>query len=186
MFVKHCNQNILADSICRQSTLKVLCVAPIWIALLSFPPKIPVGFWAIKLIHTYGAWSLTWTKPREVVWRLCAIYCLPQILAFNSYFFDCTEHRLDVFIGISIITVWSCSGEVTVSSEAQLTFFLLFCFLLLSQSDWPSTGHSLFRISPNYFQPFNKSPPFGFKTFQCVITPASKKYALFLMTFIPK
>lgn len=43
-----------------------------------------------------------------------------------THCFDCTELRLDVFIEISIISIWSCSWEVIVSQNPNPLFFLLF------------------------------------------------------------
>lgn len=132
-----------------------------------------------------GAWSPAWTQAQQLGWPLRAIDCCRRppcsthtLLWLHRAPIRCFHRNINYKYMVLFLRGNSFS-------EHQPTFFFCFFFPQLL-SDQPPTGHSRFRVSPNYFQPFNKSPPFGFKMFRCLIIPPSKKYALFLMTFIPK
>lgn len=133
-------------------------------------------FWKLIPIPDLKTW--------EVNWCLRAIYCLPQILAVNSQIFFFLLHRAPIRYFHRKID-YNCVALFLRSNggwESQLTFSFSLPTIITARL----ISNSLFRISLNYFQPFNKSPPLGFKMFHYLITPASKKYVLFLMTFIPK
>lgn len=152
------------------------------ISLISFRT---LGSFSSWHAHPKIFWNLI-SNPdlltHDVISCLCTIYrsCQSTNIIF---FYYCTEHWLDFHrkIDYNCIVLFLRSNS---GLEFQLTI-CLFPFFLPTIITVRLTSNILFRISLNYFQPFNKSPPFSFKMFQYQITPASKGISCFWLLLFP-